>query len=128
MKVKTCVIITFTLMVAFAALELCGPGGEDVHWRSKEYLEWKKGRGQINPSEILKFLHVDGQFRLSLNGKTKEEVMNWFPTLVNPQNGNSDQRKELNQVEGMDFMWIGETHWGIEFQSNRVVRIIPIKG
>ena len=100
----------------------------DSHRTNRQYILWKKGEATYDPAVALRYIIVDPQFRHSLRGKTREEVRKWFPDLRPPEKGNDHQRSYNQDVEDMDFLWIGDSTWGIEFYRGRVKKLHLFKG
>ncbi|MEX2607840.1 MAG: hypothetical protein WD708_10885 [Kiritimatiellia bacterium] len=104
------------------------PAANESHHTNREYIRWKKGKTTYNPSVALRFLNADADFRLSLRGKTKPEVANWFPDLRSPTEANDYQQYYNQEINDVDFLWIGDSAWGIEFQNGVVKEFRLLKG
>ena len=100
----------------------------DCHQTNLEYIWWKKGMGHYNPDVVLRFITVDSEFRISLRGKNKDEVKKLFPDLRSPDKANRNQEYYNQYIEGIDFLWIGDSNWGIEFVNSVVKDIRLLKG
>ncbi len=80
---------------------------------------------------MLKYLTSDGEFVLSLEGKTKEEIQRYFPVLIPPDRSVDDYQKFYNQYfieHHTDVLWIGDSGFAVEFQDGRATFVGPIKG
>ena len=119
MKVPRWVVVATLVLVSIGCLVWVA-GSIDSHHTNLKYLLWKAGFNRSDPSIALHFMNVDSDFRQSLEGKTKEEVQEWFPNLVPPEKGNAQQKLHISFLKGMDFLWIGDSQWGIEFRDGRV--------
>ena len=111
---KRIILIAAGLLVLIAI----GLGSADDHRTNAKYLGWKFGLCRYNPATALRYLNVDVRFRESLVGKTKAEVMRLFPDLRPTTKANDYQRAYTRDVEGIDFMWIGDSGWGIVFDDD----------
>ena len=115
-------------MLLLAVLFNVGPG-DDSHNTSLRYIAWKWGVGSYEYSQAPRFMNVDVEFRESLKGKTLDEVRHWFPDMRKPgENTNSYQDFYNKYTENKDFLWIGESNWGIEFVNGRVHDFDCLKG
>ncbi len=103
-----------------------GPGSDDSHRTNRQSNLWKEGKAPYDPSVVLRFINVD--FVNSLKGKSRAEMEKWFPDLRSPGEANEYQRYYSESVSGMDYLWIGDSAWGIEFDSGRVKELHLLKG
>lgn len=125
MKMKKWII---PCVLAVVALLLLAAGTTDSHHTDAKYIMWKLGWAQVEPETTLQYLNVDVRFRQYLRGKTKSEVKKWFPDLRPPSEANEYQQYYAQFLKEMDFLWIGESAWGIEFQEGKVKRFHLWKG
>jgi hypothetical protein len=123
MKLVVVVIIAFLLAGIILFLYT-----DDSHRTNLRYLLWKAGWLRFSPEVSLRYFGVDVEFRDSLVGQTREEIKVWFPDLRPIAQANSQQRYYEDDVRDTDFMWIGDSHWGIEFENGRVKRFRVLKG
>ena len=103
-------------------------GGGDSHHTNLKHLLWKWRILSYDPAASLRYLEPDLAFRQSLHGKTRVEVNKWFPDLRSINNGNEYQKYYNQHLQNKDFLWIGDSHWGIEFEDGKVKKFRLLKG
>jgi hypothetical protein len=109
-------------------LFLASLGVADNHRTNLGYLSWKWGWTEFDQEVSLRFLNADLRFRQSLYGKTKAELQELFPDLRPRTESNQYQRYYLPQLAGLDFFWIGESAWGVEFRGGKLKEFHLLKG
>src|SRR5438270_14098635 len=65
----------------------------DSHHLNLRYVMWKHHAWRFEPEFMLKYLTSDGDFTISLEGKTKEEIQRFFPVLTPPDRALTDYQK-----------------------------------
>lgn len=108
------------VVLVIVLLSLVFEGIADKHHTNAKYLMWKHGWVRYDPTTALRYLNVDVRFRESLRGKTKYEVKKWFPCLRSMSEANDYQQYYNQYLKDVDFLWTGESAWGIEFKNNRL--------
>lgn len=100
----------------------------DSHNSNYKYLLWKHGYREFDPAIACRYLHVDSDFRMSLIGKTKDEMRAVFPILKDRALSNEYQQHYNQFLESQDALWIGESNWAAIFQNEKLVEIQLLKG
>jgi hypothetical protein len=80
---------------------------------------------------MLPFLSVDGEFVMSLRGKTKAEIQRYFPVLIPPDRANTQYQQAYSKgmiEHHLDYLWIGDSDYAVQFEDGRAVYVGPIKG
>jgi hypothetical protein len=119
------------LVVAFA---LAGSGivlsTIDAYQVNLRYILWKHHAWPYQRF-MLSFLSVDGEFTMSLHGKTKEEMQRHFPLLIPADRAITPYQKWYSQSmirHPKDCLWIGDSGYAVQFEDGKVVYVGPIKG
>lgn len=102
----------------------------DAYQANLRYILWKHHAWPYQEF-MLPFLSVDGEFTMSLNGKSRAEIQRYFPMLIPPDRavGPSQQYYSRQMIEqGRDCLWIGDSNFAVQFEKGRVVYVGPIKG
>ena len=118
-------MVVATVLVATYPYTLGKLDDPKFNW---EYNQWKRGKSDYDPSLALRYLNIDVDFRLSLRGKSKNEIRVLFPDLRDPVRSNTYQEYYLDSIKGMDFLWIGDSAWGIEFEEVGLRQFHLLKG
>jgi len=108
---------------------IIGLAFSDSHQMNLPYLMWKWGWTDYSPETSMRYMTCDGDFQKSLEGKTKIEILHWFPDLR--VETKPDQYLDASKpffIDVPDFLWIGDTQWAIGFENNRVKGFYLIKG
>ena len=122
----TVVVCSSVLLIAGGAFFLATA---DSHHLNLRWILWKHHLWPYDEAIALRYLNVDVDFRKSLHGKTKSEILRFFPRLVSPdQPVNSMQAYYSNGMHDKDWRWIDDSNWAILFESGNVKDIEPIKG
>ncbi len=122
---KKKIIFLGTIGIVLFSLVL---GTLDSHHTNVKYLLWKHGWTGYEPLVALKYLNVDVSFRLSLQGKSKVEINELFTDLRPMGNANEYQQLYGPDLNDADFLWIGDSAWGILFDDGKVKDIRLFKG
>lgn len=102
----------------------------DAYQVNLRYILWKH---HVWPYErfMLPFLSVDGEFVMSLKGKTKIEIERYFPVLVPPDLAITPYQKFYSRdmiQHQSDYLWIGDSGYAVQFEDGKVIYVGPIKG
>jgi hypothetical protein len=122
---------TLLLLAAFAFIGgLYFWGTIDAHQVNLRYILWKH---HLWPHQrfMLPFLSVDGEFSLSLKGKTKAEIQRYFPVLIPPELAITEYQRSYNLEmvkHRRDYLWIGDSGYAVQFEDGKVVYVGPVKG
>ena len=100
----------------------------DSHHINLRYLLWKRHLWPYSPSLALRYFNVDTEFRTSLEGKTQQEIKQWFPVLYSKDESDAYQRCYAKDIADPDFVWIDRSWWGIHFREGKVNDIRLFKG
>lgn len=122
------IVVAAFVPIGLAWFFYCGPGSDQSHRTNRQYLLWKSGKAAYDPAVALRFIGVDVEFRVSLRGRSEEEVRKWFPDLRSPDDASEYQRCYDQDIKEMSFLWIGDSAWGIEFDRGRVKEFHLWKG
>ena len=115
--------------VALVALGLFVVGTADSHHVNLRWILWKHHLWPYDPDIALRYLNVDGDFRASLQGKTKAEIQRWFPILLPKGEAITGSQKYYSkEIQRPDFFWIGDSTWAVWFQDGKLKDIETIKG
>jgi len=102
----------------------------DAYQVNLRYILWKHHAWPLQRF-MLSFLSVDGEFTMSLNGKTKEEIQRYFPLLIPSDRAITPYQKFYSQSmiqHPGDCLWIGDSGYAVEFEDGKVIYVGPIKG
>lgn len=102
----------------------------DSHHLNLRYILWKHHAWPFQRF-MLAYLNVDGDFNLSLEGKTKADIQRYFPVLIPPERAVNDYQKfySRDMIEHhADCLWIDDSGYAVQFQDGKVVYVGPIKG
>lgn len=99
----------------------------DSHHVDLPYLLWKNDLYSSYRFKF-KYLNIDKKFRQSLNGKSKEELLRYFPDAYPVNQSNAHQKPYMTSFKTADALWLGETNWGAEILNNNVQKIVLMKG
>jgi hypothetical protein len=105
-------------------------GTIDAYQANLRYILWKHHAWPLQRF-MLPYLSVDGDFVMSLRGKTKEEVRRYFPVLIPADHAITDYQKSYSGemiAHHRDFLWIGDSGCAVEFKDGKVTYVGPIKG
>lgn len=104
-------------------------GTADDHRTNVKYILWKHHLWAYDPG-LVGYLIVDNEFRESLKGKTRAEILRWFPVLqpVDKAEVFLPYTPEVESHPG--FVWIDskQSWWGLDFEGDRVRDVVLIKG
>ena len=102
----------------------------DSHHYNVRYILWKHHAWPYQ-TFMLPFLNVDGEFKMSLEGKTKAEIQRYFPTLIPPDRAITQYQKfyskDMIEHHG-DYLWISDSGYAVQFKDGKATYIGPIKG
>lgn len=102
----------------------------DAYQVNLRYILWKH-HAWPHQRFMLSFLSVDGEFVMSLKGKTKTEIERYFPVLVPPDRAITPYQKFYSQdmiQHQNDYLWIGDSGYAVQFEDGKVAYVGPIKG
>ena len=119
------VLLGIALLLLIAGGVLLGT--VDSHHTNFQYLSWKCGFSSYRPSVALRYLNVDVGFREALRGKSRSEIARWFPDLRPPSKADEYRRIFYEFVIRKDFLWIGDSEWGIEFEKGKATDFHHLK-
>jgi hypothetical protein len=121
-------------MLVLAAVAFVGCiyffGTIDAHQANLRYILWKHHAWPYQEF-MLPYLSVDGEFTMSLIGKSRGEIQGYFPMLVPPDRTVLPSQQYYSRqmiAQGADYLWIGDSNFAVHFENGRVVYVGPIKG
>jgi len=121
---RVVILCCVSALLLFVALS----GFADSHHTNVRYLLWKHHLWHDPEFRGLRYFNVDANFRMSLYGKTREEVEWWLPPLI-PESQNDPNDKYYGpEVHQPGFFWIGHSLWAIIFENGRVKEIRSFEG
>jgi len=97
---------------------------QNSHHTNLRYILWKH---HLYPYESGgAFLNVDVPFRLSLIGKSQQEIMTYFPSLQSPKQAGSYEMANSPSSIGKTYFWLGL--WRFEFTGGKLSDLRLVKG
>lgn len=105
-------------------------GTIDAYQANWRYILWKHHAWPLQPF-MLAYLSSDGEFVMSLRGRTKADMQRYFPVLIPPDRAITQYQKDYSKYmleQHSDFLWIGDSDYAVVFERERVVYVGPIKG
>ena len=126
--------LTVRMLLLLAAFAFIGGlyfwGTIDAHQVNLRYILWKH-HAWPQQRFMLPFLSVDGEFTMSLRGKTRAEIQRYFPVLIRPELAITEYQRFYSQdmiEHHRDYLWIGDSDYAVQFEDGKVVYVGPIKG
>jgi len=124
MKKNIILVVLFLFILIFTLFLLI-----DHHEYNLVYNLWKIGLFRNELKNNTKYLTVDAKLINNLKGKTKTEILKWYPDLRVEQHPEIYlDRGNPFYINSSDFLWIADTQWVIEFENEKVIDITLIKG
>lgn len=121
-----------SVIVGLTTILILGVGAfvafDDSHHTNLPWLLWKHHLLPYNRERALRYLNADVDFRLSLNGKSNEQLRAWFPILSSIDSSDPFLAYCGDYVRDPEFRWIDGTRWGVIFEHGRVKEIVLVKG
>jgi hypothetical protein len=121
-------VIAASVIAIFAALYFFGT--IDAHQANLRYILWKHHAWPYQEF-MLPYLSVDGEFTMSLTGKSRAEIQRYFPTLIPPDRAALPSQQYYSRqilAQGADILWIGDSNFAVRFENGKVAYVGPVKG